>query len=110
LIEEEKKTRDADLQTLLQMKAAHQEKVKLLNAAIKRKSQRPIPIGEVPILREQLLELKHSGKYFRNIMDVCKELEDYHTDGMDKKVVTLGARNANSSCGNSRLLGKLGFL
>jgi len=81
LIDEAKKKENPDLQSLYEMKVAYQEKVQRLTTAIENKSQEPIPIEEVPILRERLLNLKHLGETFKSILSVNEELEENQANG-----------------------------
>jgi len=74
-MDEEKKKPKPELRPLIDMKEAH-KKVTLLTKAIKNKSQQSIPIEKVPSLREQLLNLKHSGKSFRAILNANKKLKE----------------------------------
>jgi len=69
------------------MNAAYQEKMQKLTAAIENKTEERISIYDVQHLREQLLNLKHSGETFKSILRVNKELDEHQTEEMDRKVV-----------------------
>ena len=76
LISEERKKENPQTDGLEEIKRKHKDEVRMLMDAMKNKSQEKIQVEDVPKYHAELLQLKHCGPAFKQMLEKAKSIRE----------------------------------